>query len=510
MEQVFKLSIPPNLHLIQENAYQVRKQFVDIQQVSLPSELSIIVICYNNLEKTQNCINSILENTKHFDFELILMDNGSDDGTIDYLNHIPYPKKRIIASPQNIGLDFLLAHITPDMLGRYVVKICNDVIVTPRWLDNLFACLNSDEKIGLVTPMFSNAMGLQGINLCSAGADYAAVQAAGEEYNHSDPRKWQERLILVDPLAFYRKEALLAAGFPIFDVAYLHGNESDLAFRIRRNGYKIILAGDTWVQHDHDYAQPNEGRQSSGLGISANDPNYAINTFSNRWDGVKLFDDVYNFWSNYCKSMPISEGLNLFRILGIDVKCGQPILDIKNYLRQGGKTDVLCYAFTQEERYMPDLRTVCGPENAYCDREEFFRDYFPAEIFDCVVIDRPINQYKEPIKVYRDVLACLKKGGILLLSLLNTQTYVDFLSMAVDKGTASNISAVYLPVERFASAIINDVEILNVFSQIDTLEPQELLMHALDGLCKPEQHQELVTRMLSKKYIFMLKKKQKG
>lgn len=57
-------------------------------------------------------------------------------------------------------------------------------------------------------------------------------------------------------------------------------------------------------------------------------------------------------------------------VLGVDVRCGTPILDVKNWLRRRGPDQVELSAFAQDAKYWVDLKTVCqGP--VICDREEF-------------------------------------------------------------------------------------------------------------------------------------------
>ena len=235
-EYIKCIQINNDNEIIQDTSFLTRKKFVSIQNAAIDVDISIIVVTYKNIEKTKNCIKAILENTKGYNYELILLDNASNDGTLEYLQSIKYEKKRIIYTTQNIGLCWLVAQVDFNTLAKYVVKISNDVVVTPGWLDNMMHCIQSDEKIGMVVPISSNAMGFQGLNLCMAGAPYHDVQQKGEAYNQQKLGIWEERVALVDICVMFRKEALLAAGFPIQDIAYIHGNEIDQCFRMRRSG----------------------------------------------------------------------------------------------------------------------------------------------------------------------------------------------------------------------------------------------------------------------------------
>ena len=62
------------------------------------AEVTVVVIAYNRLEKTKRCISSILAYSQGVDYELVLVDNGSTDETLEYLKSVPYPKKRFFIS----------------------------------------------------------------------------------------------------------------------------------------------------------------------------------------------------------------------------------------------------------------------------------------------------------------------------------------------------------------------------------------------------------------------------
>jgi len=201
--------------------------------------LTVIVQAYNRIEKTKICVNSILKYTKNVDYELILVDNGSTDGTLDFYKSVEHSRKKIVHVTKNVG------SVVPVMKyvdGRYVAYICNDTYVTQNWIENLLTCLRSDDAIGMVVPASSNGSNLQGINISFHSMDEMYEKAA--KYNHSDPRLWHERLRLVVQMAVFKREALDVAGI-ILDYGYYHDfSDDDVTFRIRHAGYKTILCKD--------------------------------------------------------------------------------------------------------------------------------------------------------------------------------------------------------------------------------------------------------------------------
>ncbi len=81
--------------------------------------------------------------------------------------------------------------------------IANDVYVTPNWLSNMIKCAESDERIGFLATFSDNISNLQAVNLDFTSLDEMRLKA--EQYNVSDPRKWEERLRLMPAIAFIRE-----------------------------------------------------------------------------------------------------------------------------------------------------------------------------------------------------------------------------------------------------------------------------------------------------------------
>ena len=63
--------------------------------------VSIIIVTWNALEYTQRCLKSLLALTNHPDFEIVISDNGSTDGTVEFVRR--FPNLRLIENGKNLG-----------------------------------------------------------------------------------------------------------------------------------------------------------------------------------------------------------------------------------------------------------------------------------------------------------------------------------------------------------------------------------------------------------------------
>src|SRR5205085_12593491 len=65
-------------------------------------KLSIVIISWNDLQVLPACLKSIYEQTTETEFEVIISDNGSTDGSIDFVRQ-NYPQSRIVENKANLG-----------------------------------------------------------------------------------------------------------------------------------------------------------------------------------------------------------------------------------------------------------------------------------------------------------------------------------------------------------------------------------------------------------------------
>lgn len=466
------------------------------------AEVSIIIQAFNRLEKTRRCVESVLNYTKAVDYELILIDNGSTDGTLEYFKSVSHQKKRIIHITKNVGSAYPSTVLSLVDMGKFVCIVNNDLIVTNHWMENLLICMKSDPRIGMVNPVSNNVSNFQGVEF--PYNSHEEMQRKAARFNQSDPRKWEDRLRLITLGTLYRKEALLAGGWPIFDVGFFHDfGDDDITFKIRRMGYRTVLAGDTWICHDHDFLHmDDEAFVNLEHSITIGRKNFA-----DKYYGVDAWDDVGNAYVRFLPHFPAIKAAECVRILGVDVRCGTPILDVKNWLRKASIFNTVLSAFTQDPKYWLDLKTICdGP--VVCDREEFLPDAYPREYFDCVIADRPLNRYHEPQKMMSDLFALCKSGGIVACKLKNTYSFQEYVHLLGYRDVYDNEFSYQLPVDAVKTALrkFGTVKATMTVSfsldedtrgTIDSLIPAEL---------PEDQRAELLERMLCKEYLFVVEK----
>ncbi len=392
-------------------------------------KVSIGILCFRRVEQTKRCVESVLRYVGSIDYELILLDNGSEDdgATLEYLQSVPTKRKKVIQVTKPLGR-FYGSVFGAQLLfqyadGDYFVYMGNDIIITENALQNILACLESNDDIGIAVPMSSNAWMLQDPGL--KFRSYKEMFEVAKRFNQYDPKKWEERLLGSFTVPGFRRETLLVVGF--YD--YFFSAELGLAKRMHDAGYKIVLMGDTWVCHDHDYTKKNN---THGI----NDQSAEGMLMKRNWEqmnlkvtmGLKMFEDIMAFEKNLADMLKADISYHTQpKLLGVDVKSGQGLLDLKNKLRTFGIFETKSAAFTTQYKYHVFLGATA--DEVFCDRIEFIEDHLAGRSFDYIIIGEPINMYKEPISLLEKLLSHLDENGQMLLKVRNTSDIQTMLKM---------------------------------------------------------------------------------
>lgn len=383
------------------------------------SEVTIWITAYNRFEKTKRCVESVLKYTSDVDYDLVLVDNGAGDETYEYFKKVDYPKKTVLHFDKNTGSAFPFTVVPIDMISNYFVLLNNDLIVTKNWLSNLLKVMKSDSRIGVVNPLSNNTSNLQCMELNYNS--YEEMQEMAAKINVSDDSKWEERLRIVTLGTLVSKDCLYAMGWPFFDVGFSHNfMDDDMSFRARRAGYRLIVTRDTWICHDHPFEHEKADELTEILDrdkAKFQGKYYGIDPWNDATYSMKSIPDLLNQVKQTQK--------NDINILGIDPKCGMPILDIKNTF--GHHRTVTTSAFFQEPKYYIDLSSICN-DQVVCDREENIKCYFVENTFDYIVMGESVNVYNDPVRMIKEAYDLLAVGGQFIFPLKNTKNVLSLLS----------------------------------------------------------------------------------
>lgn len=209
--------------------------------------VSVIVVTWNGLHVLQGCVAALAEQT--LPHELIVVDNGSRDGTVDWLKaHAPHAS--VVALPHNLGFAGGNNVGLRVARGDALILLNNDTVAEPDVVERLVAPLHDHARIGAVAGVLTFAH--QPELVASAGI------VVGQDALHRDlwmlesvdalPHDSVEIFGASGGAVCYRRAALNDVG--VFDEGYFNYLEdADLAWRLRLRGWRSVVSPAARVRH---------------------------------------------------------------------------------------------------------------------------------------------------------------------------------------------------------------------------------------------------------------------
>lgn len=205
-----------------------------------PPLVSVIIVNFNGRRHLERCLESLMQ-ADYENFEVILVDNGSCDGSVEFVEE-KYPQIKIkkleknygFAEPNNIG-----AKIAS---GEFLLFLNNDTVVTPNFIAELVNTTNQDPQIAICQSMLLKPNGD-----VDSGGDF--VDTLGRAYS-SKNRPTDTRYILSARGAsmIVRKDVFWKLGG--FDESYFASFEDvELGWKAWLWGYKVIVVPKSIVYH---------------------------------------------------------------------------------------------------------------------------------------------------------------------------------------------------------------------------------------------------------------------
>lgn len=234
-------------------------------------DLSIIIVNYNTFSLTRDTINSILRYSYPFTVEILVTDNKSTDDSLERLkNYFEEKPVKFIESKENRGFAAGNNLAIKQSMGRYILLLNSDTLVKENTLENIYNYMEMHPDVGAVgcrvvleNGELDKACKRSFPNLANTFSRLFHIKTKNNDYNLDDLDDGgiYEIDCLTGAFMFMRREALNDSGL-LDETFFMYGEDIDLCYRIKQNGWKIVYYGESEILH---YKGASSKKQKSKL-----------------------------------------------------------------------------------------------------------------------------------------------------------------------------------------------------------------------------------------------------
>ena len=216
------------------------------------NKVSIIIPCFNAVKYTKQCVKSVLKHSA-YNYELILINNGSSDGTKEYFKTLKLINKKtfknifVIELDKNIGVAGALNLGISKSCGKYICYLNNDVIVTKNWLEGLVKACEQNPKNAVVGTLFNAFENKRFVE--NAEKDKKEIDRIAETVFLMNKGKVKKAKTIHGLCMLIKKDVFSKVGFFNESFYPCFGEDIEFCKRVKKEGYNLVDALSVFIFH---------------------------------------------------------------------------------------------------------------------------------------------------------------------------------------------------------------------------------------------------------------------
>lgn len=211
---------------------------------------SIIVVNYNGKSYLDDCLGSLLADPFSVQYEIILLDNASSDGSADYVEQ-HYPAVRLVRSLDNSGYAGGNNEAAASAAGEYLAFLNPDTRVETGWCEALLAALEANPEAGLATSRILMLSSPDRINTCGNDTHCSGLTLCRGAGRPALTFSQLSEVSAVSGACFVIRRALFKELGGFDHSFFMYMEDTDLSWRARLAGYKSLYVPGSVVYHDY-------------------------------------------------------------------------------------------------------------------------------------------------------------------------------------------------------------------------------------------------------------------
>ncbi|MBE9488284.1 MAG: glycosyltransferase family 2 protein [Bacteroidetes bacterium] len=219
-------------------------------------KVSVVILNWNGEELMKKFLPSIVEFTPKDIAEVVVADNGSTDGSVEWLKST-FPEVRIIILDKNYGFTGGYNRALKQIDAKYYVLLNSDVEVKEDYITPLYEMAEADEKVGVLMPKLLSQKEpnkFEYAGACGGFVDslyfpYCRGRLLGDTEEDMGQYDTPKEIFWASGACFFVRSELYNSLGGLDNDFFAHFEEIDLCWRIQRVGYKIMVNPKARVFH---------------------------------------------------------------------------------------------------------------------------------------------------------------------------------------------------------------------------------------------------------------------
>lgn len=226
------------------------------------AQLDIVVVSYNTRELTLEALHSVYKETTQTSFNLIVVDNNSDDGSADAIEQT-FPQLTLVRSPRNLGFSGGVNLSTKYLKCDYLLLLNPDTVILDGAIDTLYAFAHKKPANGIwggITLNDDRSLNTHNawrkpntLSLLFHALGLNEIFSTNRFFNRANYGNWQRdtehEVDMLQGSFFLTKRSLWEQLGGLDETFFMYGEECDYCLKAIKNGYRPIITPDAKIIH---------------------------------------------------------------------------------------------------------------------------------------------------------------------------------------------------------------------------------------------------------------------
>jgi len=221
----------------------------------MKNKVSVIILNWNGCRDTLECLDSLFK-SDFLDYEVVLVDNGSSDGSVEEFGKIKDKRVRLIFNEKNLGFALGFNKAVNGVLGtdsKYIMILNNDVIVDKYFLGRMVELMDKNNNISIASPLVYDYYNKKKLSKMDLPGRFNLRKGGGEPwFKDSGEMKKMKKFFKVDygcgSCWVIRKKIVKDVGF-FNEKFFAYAEEIDLAMRLKNSGFDFYINPNSKIWH---------------------------------------------------------------------------------------------------------------------------------------------------------------------------------------------------------------------------------------------------------------------